>query len=515
MGHTLMKDLLVPELKLVDLKDRLEDRDVLLCFGVGDGTLYRSRASWLKKRANRFLVFIETQEELFLKAKELPLAKDPQVRLFYYKQGDDQIFQQIAWEFVFLKFAYASCESHYQSAAHEFFLWMEHYHRGVDLLASDSEDMGLKILSNVFKNLSLLPKSSLGSSLEGKFAGMTAVICGAGPSLNGAIPWLLELKNKAVLIAGGTAVRALSAYGITPHLSAHFDPQPPYKRFLEQGSFETPLFYQGRLNHEILRKVHGPLIWMPDGGSYPLEAKLAAECGLFAEKFDSGWTVSNFCTALAAYLGCNTIIFVGMDFSCSRNETYAAQISEDENQEGFIELENKIYSKRDWLISAEWTVEFTHKNPKIHWINASTGGIHLPGIEHKELSQIVETLPLQQQDVEGIVHSLIAKAEKIQVALEKVSDVKREVFASFEKSLNLCNELLKVWEKHYPHSPLETGEYALLEHDLQQEICTLYFLVPLWNVWKHPILRNCSHPLGRRVHQLLFYKKAIETHLRS
>ena len=407
MGQSLTKDLLVP---VISPKAEMGDVDVLFVFGGCEESVYRSFTSWLKKGDTRFLIFIEEREELFLKAKEAAFAKDPKVRLFYYKRGDEEIFQRIAWEFVFLRFAYMEVSAPIREDAEEFFLQMEHYHRGVDLLASDSEDMGLKVLSNAMKNLSALPRSKLGASLEGKCRGMTAVICGAGPSLKEAMPLLESLKEKAILIAGGSAVCALNAHGINPHIYANIDPKPPYKRFFAQDSFEIPFFYQGRFCSDLLQTVHAPLLWMPDSGSYPLETWLAAECGVFAERFDAGWTVGNFCTSLAAHLGCTTLIFVGMDFSCGPGAVYASKIPGDESRDGLIELEkDKVYSKRDWLMAAEWMGAFAKKNPTIQCINATVGGIDLPGIERQALSEVAETLS-HASDITALIHSLEASA---------------------------------------------------------------------------------------------------------
>ncbi len=514
MGQTLISDLLIPDLKFIDLKSKIEDIDVLFIFGVGDGSLHRSLSTWLKKEDNRFLVFIEEREDLFLRTKDFSLKSDPKVRLFYWKRGDEEIFQQIAWEFVFLRFGFAYPEPQSKQAAQEFFITLEHYHRGVDLLASDSEDMGVKVLKNAMKNLSSLPKARLGSTLEGKCAQIPAIICGAGLTLNHAAPLLAKMKDKALIIAGGSSVRALNAHGIDPHIYANIDPHPPYRRFLEQDCFETPFFYQGRFCHSLLEGVQGPLIFMPDSGSYPLEAWISAEAGIFAERFDGGWTVANFCTSIAAHLGCNPIIFVGMDFSCGPDEIYASKIAGDENRECLVELEkDKLYSKRDWLMSAEWTVSFAKKNPSIHWIHASTGGIDLPGIERKELSEVALSMLGTQFDMSGLVHSLVSDAALSQVTSEKAENVRKRVTESFEKCLEICDGMLKVWEKYYPNSPLEKGEYAILDIELEQEICHRHFLLPLWNVWKRPILRSSHHPLGAYIHRLLFFKKAIEMHL--
>ena len=335
-----------------------------------------------------------------------------------------------------------------------------------------------------------------------------------GPSLNLAAPLLARLKDRAIVIAGGSAVRALNAHGIQPHICANIDPEPPQRRFLEQDSFEAPLFYQGRVSRDLLSKVHGPLLWMADGGSYPIESWLAAECGVFSERFDGGWTVSNFATAVAAHLGCSTIIFVGMDFSCGPNEIYAANIAGDENRKELIELEkNKLYSKRDWMMSAEWMGTFARNHPNIQWINSTAGGIDLPGIERRDFTESAETLLSQQWDMQGIIQELVMGAPLAKVTSEKVEEVRRRVKESFEKCLWACDALLKVWEKYYPNSPLEKGDYAMLDVELEQEICHRHFLLPLWNVWKRPILRTSFHPLGQHIHRLLFFKKAIEMHL--
>lgn len=510
MGQVVVND----QMGLIDLGQKIDGIDVLIVLGVGSGEGYRALSSWLKKEEGRFLVFIESKEELFLAAKDLSLAKDPKVRLLFYKEGNEEIFRQIAWEFVFLRFGFAVLDPQETEDAKVLFAQLEHYHRGTDLLASDCEDMGRKVLTNVLRNLSALPRSKMGHALEGKCTGMPAIVCGAGASLDAAMPLLARLKDRAVIFSGGSAGRALSAQGITPHFAAHVDPLPPRERFLGQDHFEVPLFYQGRFCHTLLESVHSPLVWMPDSGSYPMEAWLGSECGLFAERFDAGWTVANFCTAVAAYLGCSTVIFVGMDFSCKPDQMYAANMVGE--ADGLIQVaqgQQVLHSKRDWLMSAEWMGAFAKKHPEIRWLNATSGGIDLAGVERKELSAVVEEVLTQQWDVQGIVHALIAGAPLADVTVQQIDNVRKRVKESFEKGLSLCEALLKIWERHYPNSPLETAEYALVECELEQEICSLHFLTPLWNVWRWPILRTSFHPLGSHVHRLLFFKQALEVHL--
>lgn len=503
MGQTLIP--------LSEIQTRaLEDIEVLFVYGsAGEPGPF---SSWLKQKETRYLVFVEEEESLFLAAKENPFFNDSRVRLFYFTEEDEGIFSGLAWEFVFMRFGYCCQDSEKGERASTFFARLEHFHRGVDLLASDSQDMGLKVLKNAFSNLDHLPRSKLCDSLKNACAGMPAILCGAGPSLESALPLLESLGDRALVIAGGSAVKALNARGIASHLYLNVDPEPPYRRFLEQDQFSQPFFYQGRLSSELLSMVQGPLVWIPDSGSYPLENWLAAECGIFTEPFDSGWTVSNVAASLAAHLGCSPIICVGMDFSCGPKSMYASNLDPEQNANELIEIDNGVFSKKDWVMSAEWMGSFAAKHPQLEWINASAEGIELRGFKKLSIQQAVDKIGAAV-DIEGHLHAQIARAAPSGASLEKVKAVKSSLVQSFEKCSTLCDELLKVWEKYYPHSPLEKGDYALLDVELDQQVCFRYFLLPLWNVWKRPILRSTIHPLEQQIHRLLFFKRAIEAHI--
>ncbi len=489
---------------LTRLSTILSDIDVLFVYGAAAQSRF---SKWLKENETRYLVFIEEEESLFLKAKENPFFSGQRVRLFYLSE---EIISQLSWEFVLMRFGYVCEDPEREERASAFFARLEHFHRGVDLLASDSQDMGLRVLKNAYANLKHLPRSKLCDSLKNACAGVPAILCGAGPSLNGAVAALGDLADRALIIAGGSAVKALNAQGVAPHLYLNVDPEPPYRRFLEQQQFSQPFFYQGRLSSELLDMVPGPLVWIPDSGSYPLENWLAAECGIFTEPFDSGWTVSNVAASLAAHLGCSPIICMGMDFACGK-EVYASGLSAEKNADELIEVEPGVFSKKDWVMSAEWMSSFALKHPHLQWINASEGGIALEGFEKRTFREASQNL--QEADIGGLVHALVERAAPSGVAPETVVSVQHKMASSFAKCISLCDYLLKVWEKYYPHSPLEKGDYALLEVELEQQPCYRHFLLPLWNVWSRPILRGTSHPLEQHIHRLLFFKRALEAHV--
>lgn len=480
---------------LTDLKGDISSVEVLIVYGIEDGAIYQSLQKWLRAEDSRYLIFIEDNEERFLQMKEL---KDPKVRLYFYQEDNDAFFKEIAWEFVFLKFSYAvSCEyaREKEEKMNALFFQLHHYHEGVNLLASDSRDMGAAVFENIRQNQKHLARSVLAESLRMRCKGIPAVICGAGGALDQVFSSIQSLGDRALVFAGGSAVTALSQNAIRPHFCAHFDPNPPRERFLQQDVAEVPHFYQSRFSSSLLDTVHAPLIWVAEGGSYPIERWIKEQYGIDAESFDGGWTVANLCTALAVHLGCDPIIFVGMDFSTLKPDS----------QDSWVEVGDGLYTKRDWLMSVEWLSAFAEKHSTIRMLNATRSGLEIPGVERVAFDEVI--LPLEETyDLNGLIHTLVQTAER-----PKVTD---EVLGELENSLkqcgSICDQLLGLWEKHYPQSPLDTGAYALVQSDLEQEVIYHYFLDPLWQIWQKPILRDATHSLEQYLHQLLFFKRAIE-----
>lgn len=510
-------DLAVTNIKLLSLNENLEDVEVLCIYGGIHGGIDPSLLSWLKKKESHFLVLIEQEEKSILKSKTLPLVKEGKVKVFHVAEGLEPLFLQIAWEFVLLRFGYATLDVALESEAIAFFERLEYVHRAVDLIASDSKDMGLQVLKNVVGNLEKWTHAKLFTSLKGGCKDLPAIICGAGTSLDDVAPFLADLKERAVLIGGGSAVSALNQYGITPHFYAHIDPHPPSDRLLKQDVFMQPFFYKSRVSSALLELASGPLVWMPENQGSLIETWIAQECGIVTEPLDTGWTVANVCAVIAEHLGCNPIILVGMDFACQKEEIYAAGLEGEEHKDHLIDIkEGELYSKKDWLMSAEWMGEFIKSHKESTWIHATTFGVALSDTQRMDPTTLLQLDALQEKkDVEALVHRLIETAEESSVLLEKIKDVKQKIVLSFDKSLQLCHELMKVWEKYYPHSPIEKPEYAVLEVELEQQLVYQTLLLPLWDVWKHSILRSHFHPLGQHVHRLLFFQNAIELHLSS
>ena len=460
---------------------------------------YEELKLWLEK-GDRMLLFIEEDEQEFMRAKQLELAQNPKVRLFYHQKTNSDLLREIAWEFLYLKMSYFTASD----VGKAFFAELKSFQTAAHLLASDWSDCGEKVIHNLLSNLSYLNTSLLGTSLKDACRGVPAVVCGAGPTLNQAIPHLKHLKERALIFAGGTALTALSIQGILPHCAASIDPDPPEARFLQHSCFETPFFYQSRFSAQLLSKVHAPCIWMPGSGNYPLEEWLSHRCGIEELSFESGWTVATFCLAVTLHLGCDPIILTGMDFSSSGSQIYASGI---DGQEHKVDAESH-YTKADWSMSAEWIALSAAAHPTRTWINTSTKST-LQGIEHLPLEAVAARHLQKSYDIDGYLHQLLIQSASAAAGV-KTSAIVDELKQSFTSTLQLCDQLLALWQKHFPASPLENPEYTLLESQLESEIVYSHFLSSLWKMWKTPMLRKEPHPLARALHRLLFFKTTLD-----
>jgi hypothetical protein len=482
----------------------LEESDVLCVYGIPEGSLYAKLETWLFGiKEQRYLVFIEEEQERFLQAKQHPLMQDPRVRLFF---RTSTLCYQIAWEFLFLKMGYLA---NGEKKAEAFFKELQEFQRGVELVAADWSDLGERIFRNVLRNLPLFSVVAGGDSLKDSLKGVPAIVCGAGPSLDETLPFLAELKDRALIIGGGTAIPALNRQGIIPHIAAAIDPAPPYQRFMNHTIFETPFFYQSRFSSELLSFVHGPRLWMAGTGNYPIEEWLETSLGIPTRRCNSGWSVATFCVFLAVHLGCDPIILAGMDFSCSADVIYASGIKGEEHQQKLSPCSTEKVSKADWLMSADWVAAYRATHPHKQWINISQG-MELTGIDKCTLAETAREHLTKTYDIDAHLFSALASSSRFNVESLHIHALLLQTRKSFKEALSSIDQLLSLWQRHFPVSPMEDPEYKRIDQELTQEPSYLYFLSPLWLMWQYPILRTENHPHAQEIHRLLFLKNVSE-----
>lgn len=359
------------------------------------------------------------------------------------------------------------------------------------LLLSDWADQGKSVLQHTFLHWQSLPEVRPGLQLKNRFLGIPAVICGAGPSLQKNSSFLD--RNKALLFAGGAALNQLP---IEPHFAASIDRQAPFDQFKQHSFWQVPFFYQSRMNPQNFSLLHGEKLYIPDG-CYPAEAWLSGH-----ELFDGGWTVGTFLTALAAWLGCDPIILVGMDL-CYENGRKYSSFDSPASLDGLISTVDRFghatFTQRDWAMAASWLAEFASRERPRTFVNATEGGLHLAEpIQEKTLQDVMQTLTLQG-DLEGRVHAEIAALSPLPVPLKRLEE--------WEQSCKRCVALCQ--------KGICEGRAPCWEGEIVYQM----FLFPLWQLWGPLLERELevdAQPLSLQekmhLNQLLFFQKVLNEH---
>jgi hypothetical protein len=484
--------------------------DVLCLYGFDTD----SAASLIPRleQEDKYLILFAQEEDLLS-----PYCGE-RIKILVLEEGyfPSDSFEALCWEFVFLQFSYLAHPQADLAKVEALWSQCRRIQGKVHLLASDYQDFGSVILKNVQKNLERVSKYLEWGSIKNSLQGLPAIICGAGPSLNDAIQTLKQASDKAVVFGGGAALCALSRAGIPVHMAAGIDPDPGAARFLEHAVFEAPFFYQDRFSERILSLTQGPLFQVPSNGGYELEQWLREELHLETEPFDGGWTVATFCTALAVYLGCSPVILAGMDFAHRPGSSgYAQGVREDREAE-WIEVQDPkaglLRTKRDWVQAADWIAAYADAHPEICFYNISSG-LRLGNIPSCSFNELLHDILTNRYDVQGRVHQCLQGASYKKIEKEK----KDRLFSMWRESLakaeSICNDLLGLFEVHYPNDPREKGEFVMNLYDLYDEIAYQKLLEPLWKIWKFPIERKARDSYEGDIHQLLFFKKIIQSHL--
>ena len=251
----------------------------------------------------------------------------------------------------------------------------------------------------LLKNLPYISKGIPVNDLKNQYKDVPAIIVSAGPSLNKNIHELQNVKSSLIL-SGGRTLKALMERNIKLDFICAVDPlEESYK--LVQGYIDKvkcPLvFYEGT-NDKIVRDHKKEKIFSTNS---QFINKLYKK---HIQSLSSGGSVAHSMTFLAAYMGCNPIIFVGQDLAYTGEQGHA-KCAEDSFRKVTFEDYKKtddIYVKdingnevrtsitlNSFKIALENIISLF---PNIKFINSTEGGVNIKGAENKNLKEVVEEI---------------------------------------------------------------------------------------------------------------------------
>jgi hypothetical protein len=488
----------------------LEKVPVIFVYGIGLGYYYEAAKAWLKKRRERRLVFLEddlTVIHRFLQTERATeLLQDRQVQLLYFEDLKDKegVFETLYWNFA-MKRIIVTASQLYQKTKGELFAELRHKiaHDSAikNALVEEYLRFGGAFFVNFYQNLLSLPGSYLGNKTFGSFRKVPAIICGAGPSLAKQFERLPKLMDRALIFAGGSALNALNAAGIQPHLGAGIDPNPAqFERLSQNLAYEVPFYYRNRMYHDAFEMIHGPRLYITGCGGYDVSDFFEERLKIQQEFLDEGHNVINFCLQVAHQLGCDPIIFVGLDLAFTGMKIYAPGVEEkvefdpnkaldvddfDERPLVQKDIEGQpIYTLWKWIAESEWIGEFAKEHPEVRLINCTEGGLGFPGVVNRSLEEVAAESLTRSYDLEDRLHGEIQNTAMPKITFNRVRTLMQELKESLERCVSdfeiLIEETQKIVKEieidHRLPAHLQTGRAALVETELAEEVGYQYVL---------------------------------------
>ena len=482
----------------------LEGVEVLYVYGLGLGYYFECVKEWLNERRGRMLVFLEDDLgviDAFLQtagAEKLLKTSNVCVKFIESKHKWEDALEDLAIAFPTDRVQVTALKMYAEKKAHflkKIQLKLYRNSAAISALLSDVLHSH-KLFKNLYPNLKKLPDSFFANRFQDAFQNIPAVICGAGPSLEKAAPELKKMEHQAIIIAGGSAISALSHHNIIPHFCMALDPNPEeFDRLKPATTFEVPFLFASRLLKTIFQTCNGPFGYMKsDTGGLAeewFEKKLEIEGGAIGPELGrEAFSVTTLALAFAYHLGCNPIILTGVDLAFTGMHRYAKGVMEETKvQKHELDKDprvtDKLIVKKDrhgkkvhtlikWIMESECISNFAEMHQERTFINATEGGIGFAKIPYQPIEKIIRTY---QGDLRGKIHAEIQKHKFNPNLKEKLEHESLQLITSLKKCLNIQTEMLE--ELNQKESFRETGKMVLLQMDLKEEIAYECFLQPI------------------------------------
>lgn len=331
---------------------------------------------------------------------------------------------------------------------------------------------------NYLKNLPYILKGERLNQYKNVYHNKPSIIVSAGPSLEKNINLLKGNEEKFIIITGIRTLSTLKKEGIKCDFACVIDgSEAMYKVSKEALNCNTPLFYSESANKNIIKEYNGKEIYFTSPSFYDLTNTLGEfETDLVFQ----GGSVAHSCTAIAHYLGCNPIVFIGQDLAYTNNQIHAknATIEGEKLQTDKYDILVKDIYGNDvptnyGLDSFRKTFEdFIKQYNDTTYINATEGGANIHGTEIKTLKEVIEKFNekidksyISEFKESNVDVQLVKK--NLEHDLKEIKRIKKFAEEAIFENENLLNKFLKD-NKAYKKS-LNRLDYIDEKYELKQK----------------------------------------------
>ncbi len=483
--------------RFLETYSSLDQIEIFYLYGIGSGEHYTALLPWLREKSERVLIILEDDMEAinaWLESSSASsLIQDPQVYLEWMNQELSSYCDALTKRFPSDRVEVAAIE-YYALHKHEKFQELR-----LQLLRSSTVAQALlaealyshHLLENLIPHIGYWPRSFFANGLKGQFQGIPAIICGAGPSLASTFQQLKCIEDRALIIAGGSTITALSNQGILPHLGIALDPNSEeYDRLKAASSFQIPFLYASRLESRVFMTCNGDKGYLrtQTGGACEAYFEQAVEIHappIGPELGHEALSVTTLAIALAVEMGCNPIILNGIDLAYTGMRRYAegvmptSQVFREDIQkvtrsgERLIETKDMwgqpVLSLMKWVMESECIGAYVKAHSESHFINTTPAGLGFPGIEQLSFDQMMKEHLHTPIDLFSLIHATTTQLN-LSVTDEKISDLMEQLTTSLIRLDEIATEMIEELQRVKDlDGCLPTGKTAILEIDFQEE----------------------------------------------
>ncbi len=235
-------------------------------------------------------------------------------------------------------------------------------------------------------------------SFINSYANKPAIIVGAGPSLDINLHLLKDIKGKALILCVDAALNTLIDAGIIPDVVGSIERIELTSKFYKRQQIPAEIVFVGPsiVKESILERFER-IIFTGRTGDV-LIREFNDYIGF--NNLNIGGNISNVLLAFAEYIGCNPIVFVGLDLAYTGGKTHTERVSKDlgENAMGSYK-ENTVYVRGQrgelletsefFMYAKNWIEMNINEFSQRKFINSTEGGALIEGTQNIALKDVI------------------------------------------------------------------------------------------------------------------------------
>lgn len=424
---------------------------LFIIFGLGDTSFIRELVAQNDDTA-RFLVY-EPSEEIYALAQEyFDLASLPnRVKVICESNADalKNIYNSNISYFNFKGAAFGVYPNYLQIFPEEYEFYSQIVSTAISstrFSASTVFNNGRSVITNSLKNARVLAHSAALPAIRDCIPkDLPVIICGAGPSLNDALPHLSAVKGRALILCVDSALPALLKRDIIPDLIVSVDPVKERYNFTDSRYLDIPGAFPISARDFIFEGRTAPNFFYNNTGSI---------CNIFSEAFNieipsirADSSVGNHAYALTEYIGSEVVILTGLDMGYTPDHTHAEgtllEAERADEHKGLTEIpgvNGVVYADEPMILYRTLLEQNIELDTNTTVINASTCGALIKGCVNMPIAEAIDRYCTRYNPADfGRYEPLNIDIKPI---MDTLIDVQTEYIDQTKKVLSSINSLL-------------------------------------------------------------------------